>query len=390
MAAGLLSQEPLELENAPRLVDIRTIAKLLRHMGMEVAGDGTPSIRLQAHSVSRPEAPYELVKTMRASVLVLGPLVARFGRARVSLPGGCAIGPRPINLHLMGLEKLGATIRLNQGYVEAEAPRLRGARIAFDLQTVTGTENLMMAGALAEGTTILENAACEPEVEDLARLLNAMGGKVAGAGTPTITVHGVPALGGAIHRIIPDRIEAGTFAVAAAITGGDVILRGCEPAHLEAIIAKLEQAGVRIQQGSDTIRVTAAGRPRAVNVRTQPFPGFATDMQAQLMALMSVAEGRSVITEAVFENRFMHVNELLRLGADITVAGSTAVVQGVPSLLGAPVMATDLRASASLVLAGLAARGTTPVSRIYHLDRGYEAIERKLTALGADIARVKG
>jgi UDP-N-acetylglucosamine 1-carboxyvinyltransferase len=290
----------------------------------------------------------------------------------------------------MGLEKLGATIRLNQGYVEAEAPRLRGARIAFDLQTVTGTENLMMAGALAEGTTILENAACEPEVEDLARLLNAMGGKVAGAGTPTITVHGVPALGGAIHRIIPDRIEAGTFAVAAAITGGDVILRGCEPAHLEAIIAKLEQAGVRIRQGSDTIRVTAAGRPRAVNVRTQPFPGFATDMQAQLMALMSVAEGRSVITEAVFENRFMHVNELLRLGADITVAGSTAVVQGVPSLLGAPVMATDLRASASLVLAGLAARGTTPVSRIYHLDRGYEAIERKLTALGADIARVKG
>ncbi len=389
MAAALLSDGPLELENAPRLVDVRTIAKLLRHMGAEVAGEGTPTIRLQARSVSRPEAPYELVKTMRASVLVLGPLVARFGRARVSLPGGCAIGPRPINLHLMGLERLGATIRLNRGYVEAEAPRLTGARIAFDLRTVTGTENLMMAAALAEGTTILENAACEPEVEDLARLLNAMGGKVEGAGTATVTVHGVPALGGAIHRIIPDRIEAGTFAVAAAITDGDVTLCGCEPGHLEAVIAALEEAGVRIQEAPESIRVTGAGRPRAVTVRTQPFPGFATDMQAQMMALMTVADGRSVITEAVFENRFMHANELLRLGADITVAGNAAVVQGVPSLLGAPVMATDLRASASLVLAGLAARGTTVVSRIYHLDRGYEAIERKLTALGADIERVK-
>ncbi len=389
MAAALLSQESLQLENAPRLVDIRTIAKLLRHMGVEVTGDGTPTIRLWARSVSRPEAPYDLVKTMRASVLVLGPLVARVGRARVSLPGGCAIGPRPINLHLMGLERLGATIRLNGGYVEVEAPRLQGARIAFDLQTVTGTENLMMAAALAEGTTVLENAAREPEVEDLARLLNAMGGKVEGAGTATITVHGVPALGGAVHRIIPDRIEASTFAVATAITGGDVTLRACEPAHLEAVIAKLEEAGVRIQGGSDSLRVTGAGRPRAVNVRTQPFPGFATDMQAQMMALMTVAEGRSLITEAVFENRFMHVNELLRLGADITTAGNTAVVQGVPSLLGAPVMATDLRASASLVLAGLAARGTTVIARIYHLDRGYEAIERKLTALGADIQRVK-
>jgi UDP-N-acetylglucosamine 1-carboxyvinyltransferase len=389
MAAALLTEGPLELDNVPRLVDVRTIAKLLRHMGVEVEGDGTPTIRLRARDVTRPEAPYDLVKTMRASVLVLGPLAARLGRARVSLPGGCAIGPRPINLHLMGLEKLGATIRLDQGYVEVEARRLKGARIAFDLQTVTGTENLMMAAALTEGTTILENAACEPEVEDLAQLLNAMGARVEGAGTATITIHGVSALGGASHRIIPDRIEAGTFAVAAAITGGDITLRECQPGHLEAVIAKLEEAGMRIQAGPDTLRVTGTGRPRAVNVRTQPFPGFATDTQAQMMALMTIAEGRSVITDAVFENRFMHVNELLRLGADITIAGNTAVVQGVPNLLGAPVMATDLRASASLILAGLAAQGRTVVSRIYHLDRGYETIEHKLTALGADIKRVK-
>jgi UDP-N-acetylglucosamine 1-carboxyvinyltransferase len=389
MAAALLTEDSLELDNAPRLGDVRTIAKLLRHMGVEVEGDGTPIIRLRAREVNRPEAPYDLVRTMRASVLVLGPLSARLGWARVSLPGGCTIGPRPINLHLMGLEKLGATIRLDQGYVEVEARRLRGARIAFDLQTVTGTENLMMAAALAEGTTILENAACEPEVGDLARLLNAMGARVEGAGTATVTIHGVPALRGTSHRIIPDRIEAGTFAVAAAITGGDITLRECQPGHLEAVIAKLEEAGARIRVGPDTLRVTGTGRPRAVNVRTQPFPGFATDMQAQMMALMTIAEGRSVITEAVFENRFMHVNELLRLGADITIAGNTAIVQGVPNLLGAQVMATDLRASASLVLAGLAAQGRTVVSRIYHLDRGYETIEHKLAALGADIERVR-
>ncbi len=389
MAAALLSQEPVQLTRAPRLVDVRTIARLLRYMGVEVEGDGTATIRLCAQAITRPEAPYDLVKTMRASVLVLGPLAARLGRARVSLPGGCAIGPRPINLHLMGLEKLGATVRLAQGYVEVTAPRLRGARIAFDLQTVTGTENLMMAAALADGTTILENAACEPEVEDLARLLNSMGAKVEGVGTPTLAIHGVPALGGASHRIIPDRIEAGTFAVAAAITGGDIEVRECQPDHLKAVIAKLEEAGARIQMGPDTLRVTGVGRPRAVNVRTHPFPGFATDMQAQIMALMTIAEGRSVITEAVFENRFMHVNELLRLGADITVAGNTAVVQGAPKLTGAPVMATDLRASASLVLAGLAAQGKTVVSRIYHLDRGYQAIEDKLVSLGADIQRVK-
>jgi len=389
MTAALLTEEPLELGNAPRLVDILTMAKLLRHMGVEITGDRTPTLRLQARTIQRPEAPYDLVKTMRASVLALGPLVARMGRARVSLPGGCAIGPRPINLHLLGLERLGASIRLDQGYVEAEARRLRGARITFDLQTVTGTENLMMAAALAEGTTTLENAACEPEVGDLARLLNAMGAKVEGAGTATITIHGVPALAGARHRIIPDRIEAGTFAVAAAITGGDITIRDCQPAHLEAITAKLEESGSRIEAGRDVLRVTGTGNPRAVDVRTQPFPGFATDMQAQVLALMTIAEGRSVITEAVFENRFMHVNELLRMGADITVTGNTAVVQGVPRLLGAPVMATDLRASASLILAGLAARGTTTVSRIYHLDRGYEAIEKKLSALGADIVRVR-
>jgi len=390
MAAGLLTEEPLHLSNVPRLMDVRTMSRLLRHMGVEVAGDGMSDLRLQARAVVRSEAPYDLVKTMRASVVVLGPLVARLGRARVSLPGGCAIGPRPINLHLMGLEKLGATIRLDQGYVEAEAPRLRGARIAFDIQTVTGTENLMMAAALARGTTVLENAACEPEVTDLAELLNAMGGQVEGAGSQTITIHGVPALRGASHRTIPDRIETGTYAIAGAITGGEVTIRGCRPAHLEAVLAKLEETGIRIETGADHIRVKCSGRLRPVDVRTQPFPGFATDMQAQFMALMTVAEGRSVITESVFENRFMHVNELLRMGAEIAIAGSTAAVQGVPTLTGAPVMATDLRASASLVLAALVARGPTVVSRIYHLDRGYEAIEAKLTALGADLQRVKG
>jgi UDP-N-acetylglucosamine 1-carboxyvinyltransferase len=389
MAAALLTEEPVHLENAPRLVDIRTMARLLRHMGAQVEGAGTERMTLQAPAITRAEAPYDLVKTMRASVLVLGPLVARLGRARVSLPGGCAIGPRPINLHLMGLERLGARIRLDQGYVEAEASRLTGARITFDLQTVTGTENLMMAAALAEGVTTLENAACEPEVEDLARLLNAMGAKVEGAGTPTITIHGALRLSGATHRVIPDRIEAGTFAMAASLPGSDVTIQACCPPHLDAVLAKLEETGARVEPGADELRVVAAGRSRAVNIRTQPFPGFATDMQAQMMALMAVAEGRSLITESVFENRFMHVNELLRLGADIAVSGNTAMIQGVPELFGAPVMATDLRASASLVLAGLAARGTTVISRVYHLDRGYEVIEEKLRALGADIQRVR-
>ena len=389
MAASLLTEEPLRLSNVPRLMDVRTMTRLLRHIGVEATGDDTSELTLQSKGIQRAEAPYDLVKTMRASVVVLGPLVARQGRARVSLPGGCAIGPRPINLHLLGLEKLGATIRLDHGYVEAEAPYLTGARIAFDIQTVTGTENLMMAAALARGTTVLENAACEPEVVDLAELLNAMGAKIEGAGTQTVAIHGVRALGGAGHRTIPDRIEAGTFAMATAITGGDVTIRGCRPEHLEAVLAKLEETGARIEAGADSLRVVARGRCRAVNVRTQPFPGFATDMQAQIMALMALAEGRSVITESVFENRFMHVNELLRMGADVTIAGNSAVVQGVANLLGAPVMATDLRASACLVVAGLAAQGDTVVSRIYHLDRGYEAMETKLTALGAEIRRVK-
>jgi UDP-N-acetylglucosamine 1-carboxyvinyltransferase len=388
MAAALLTEEPLRLSNVPRLMDVRTMSRLLRHIGVEITGDGTPNVTLQARGTLRAEAPYDLVKTMRASVVVLGPLVARHGRARVSLPGGCAIGPRPINLHLMGLERLGVTIRLVEGYVEAEAPYLTGARVAFDMQTVTGTENLMMAAVLARGTTVLENAACEPEVVDLADLLNAMGAKIEGAGTQTVTIQGVPALAGASHRTIPDRIETGTFAMAAAITGGDVTIRGCRPEHLEAVLSKLEETGARIEAGLETLRVVSRGRTKAVNVRTQPFPGFATDMQAQMMALMVLAEGRSVITEAVFENRFMHVNELLRMGADITVAGNTAVVQGVPHVLGAPVMATDLRASACLVVAGLAARGETLISRIYHLDRGYEAIEAKLSGLGAEIRRL--
>jgi len=387
MAAALLTEEPLALARVPRLVDVRTMARLLRHMGVAVTGEAT-ELLLDARVIRRPEAPYDLVKTMRASVLVLGPLVARLGRARVSLPGGCAIGPRPINLHLMGLEKLGAKIGLSQGYVEAEASRLTGARIAFDQQTVTGTENLMMAATLAEGTTVLENAACEPEVEDLACLLTRMGAKIEGAGTATVTIHGVPGLAGSAHSIIPDRIETGTFAVAASLPGGDVHIRDCCPSHLDAVLARLEETGARVEATPDSLRVAATGRSRAVNIRTQPFPGFATDMQAQMMALMAVAEGQSVITESVFENRFMHVNELLRLGADITVSGNTAVVQGVPELFGAPVMATDLRASASLVLAGLAARGTTVLSRVYHLDRGYEGIEAKLRGLGADIQRV--
>ena len=389
MAASLLTADPLQLTNVPRLQDVRTMRRLLTHMGVQIADDGPAALTLQAGHVTRPEAPYELVKTMRAAVVVLGPLVAREGRGRVSLPGGCAIGPRPINLHLMGLEKLGATIRLDKGYVDAEARRLHGARISFDVQTVTGTENLMMAAALAHGTTVLENAACEPEVEDLADLLNAMGAQVEDAGTRTITIHGVPSLTGASHATIPDRIETGTFAIAGAITGGDVTIRGCRPADLDAVLVKLEETGLRVEAAADSLRIQAQGRPRPVEIRTQPFPGFATDMQAQMMALMTLAEGRSVITESVFENRFMHVNELLRMGADITIAGNTAVVQGAPALEGAPVMATDLRASASLVLAGLVARGTTTVSRIYHLDRGYETMEKKLTVLGADIERVK-
>jgi UDP-N-acetylglucosamine 1-carboxyvinyltransferase len=388
MVASLLTEESIRLHRVPQLGDVRTIVGLLNHLGVSVEGRGRETISLRADRIGQFEAPYQLVKTMRASVLVLGPLLARFGRARVSLPGGCAIGTRPINLHLAALEKMGATVSLDAGYVEAKAPRLKGARITFDGQTVTGTENLMMAATLADGVTVLENAACEPEVTDLAALLNRMGASIEGAGTPTISIEGAPHLHGAEHEVIPDRIETGTFMVAAAITGGDVTINRCLPSHLEAVTEKLRETGVVVEETDCSIRVCGDGRVRGVNIRTHPYPGFATDMQAQFMALMSSAQGSSVITETVFENRFMHVNELLRMGADIKVIGTTAFVHGVPMLSGAPVMATDLRASASLVLAGLAAQGITTVSRVYHLDRGYESIEQKLLGLGASIERV--
>jgi UDP-N-acetylglucosamine 1-carboxyvinyltransferase len=386
LAASLLSAEPLTLENVPRLADVATIRALLGGLGTEIEDrDGETVVRTPA--LRSVEAPYELVSTMRASVLVLGPLLARAGRARVALPGGCAIGTRPIDLHLRGLERLGAEITLAQGYVEARAARLKGARIVFDLVTVTGTENLMMAAALAEGTTVLENAAREPEIPDLARLLTRMGARIHGAGTERIEIDGVPELGGARHRIIPDRVEAGTFLVAGAITGGDVVVRDVVPDHLGAVLHKLEATGARLEVGTDRIRIRAQGRPRPTDVVTNPFPGFATDMQAQMMALLGVADGSSLITETIFENRFQHAAELRRLGASIETEGHRALIRGVPGYQGAPVMATDLRASASLVLAGLAASGTTEVSRVYHLDRGYEGMERKLAALGARIRR---
>ena len=386
LAAALLSEAPIVLDNVPRLADVTTICELLGRLGGEVRQeDGRTVVRTpRLESV---EAPYDLVSTMRASVLVLGPLVARAGRARVALPGGCAIGVRPIDLHLKGLERLGAEIRLSQGYVEVRAARLKGARIVFDLVTVTGTENLMMAAALAEGTTILDNAAREPEVPDLARLLNAMGAKIQGAGTERIEIEGVRELGGARHRIIPDRVEAGTFLVAGAITRGDVTVRDVVPDHLTAVVDKLEATGARVEIGADRVRLRSEGRPRPTDIVTNPFPGFATDMQAQMMALLGLADGSSVITETIFENRFMHAAELRRLGASIEIDGHRAVIRGVEGYQGAPVMATDLRASASLVLAGLAAAGTTEVSRVYHLDRGYETMEAKLAALGARIRR---
>jgi UDP-N-acetylglucosamine 1-carboxyvinyltransferase len=386
LAASLLSAEPVVLENVPRLADIATIRTLLERLGTEIEDrDGHTVVRTPAfRSV---EAPYDLVSTMRASVLVLGPLLARAGRARVSLPGGCAIGARPIDLHLKGLERLGAEVTLSQGYVEARAARLKGARIVFDLVTVTGTENLMMAASLAEGTTILENAAREPEVPDLARLLTAMGARIHGAGTERIEIEGVADLGGARHRIIPDRVEAGTFLVAGAITGGDVTVRDVVPDHLSAVLTKLEATGASVEAGADYVRIRMTGRPRPTDVVTNPYPGFATDMQAQIMSLLGLAEGSSVITETIFENRFQHAAELRRLGAAIEIEGSRAVIRGVPAYQGAPVMATDLRASASLVLGGLAAAGTTEVSRVYHLDRGYEAMEQKLLTLGARVRR---
>jgi UDP-N-acetylglucosamine 1-carboxyvinyltransferase len=389
LCAALLTAQPVVLENVPALADVSTTRSLLEGLGGAISTDADGSTRLQVAAVTSNEAPYELVSTMRASVLVLGPLLARAGLARVALPGGCAIGVRPIDQHLKGFQKLGAEVFIRNGYVEARASRLKGARITTDLVTVTGTENLMMAAALAEGTTVIENAAREPEVADLARLLSAMGARIEGAGTERIEIEGVSELGGARHRVIPDRIEAGTLLVAAAITGGDVTITGAEPRHMSAMLSKLEECGAAVTITDDRIRCQGPARPRAADLITSPFPGFPTDMQAQFMAMLGLADGISKISETIFENRFMHAAELCRMGARIETEGSTAVIRGQRYYQGAPVMATDLRASASLVLAGLAARGRTEVSRVYHLDRGYERLEAKLRSLGAAIERVR-
>jgi UDP-N-acetylglucosamine 1-carboxyvinyltransferase len=387
LAASLLTAEPLTLPNLPELGDVHTMLKLLETHGGIVERDGRRAT-VRVPRVTNDVAPYELVSTMRASVLVLGPLVARHGSARVALPGGCAIGVRPIDQHLKGLAKLGAEIDIENGYVVARARRLHGARITTDLVTVTGTENLMMAAALADGTTVIENAAREPEVADLAALLTAMGAKLDGVGTGHIEIQGVSSLGGATHKVVADRIEAGTLIVAGALTRGDVTVTDLVPDHIEAVLAKLDECGVKLDVGPTWVRVRTPERPRAADVTTSPFPGFPTDMQAQLMTLLGLADGQSRVTETIFENRFMHAAELARMGAHIETDGSIAIIRGVPSYQGAPVMASDLRASAALVLAGLAARGKTQVSRIYHLDRGYEKLEKKLGALGARIERV--
>jgi UDP-N-acetylglucosamine 1-carboxyvinyltransferase len=387
--AALLSGEPLVVTNVPHLRDVTTMLNLLAQMGVTVAMNEKLGVELTARSIASPVAPYNLVKTMRASVLVLGALTARCGEARVSLPGGCAIGLRPVDQHIKGLQAMGAEVSIEEGYISVRAKRLKGARICMDLVTVTGTENIMMAATLADGTTVIENAACEPEVVDLAECLNAMGARVQGAGTAVITIEGVKRLHGARHRVMPDRIETGTFLAAAAATGGDIRLTGARPGILDAVLEKLREAGAHLTTGEDWIALKANGALGAVNVRTAPYPAFPTDMQAQIMALNCTARGTALVTETIFENRFMHVQELKRLGADIEVEGNTAVVKGVPNLTGATVMATDLRASASLVLAGLVARGTTTVDRVYHLDRGYERIEEKLSRLGARIKRVR-
>jgi len=388
LAASLLTGDDLVLENVPQLADITTMGRLLAGMGARVSREGSRVVA-RADAIGAAEAPYELVKTMRASILVLGPLLARFGQARVSLPGGCAIGARPVDQHIRGLRALGARLEIEHGYIVAEAARLKGAHIVTDMVTVTGTENLMMAAALADGETVIENAAREPEVVDLARCLNAMGARVRGAGTDRIVIDGVRHLHGAQHRVLPDRIETGTFLVAAAACGGDVRLTGAAPDTLDAVLEKLREAGVRVDAGADWIHVRADARPKAVSLRTAPHPGFPTDMQAQLMAMDCVADGVGRITETIFENRFMHVLELQRLGAQIDIEGNTAIVRGVPRLSGARVMATDLRASASLVIAGLVAEGETIIDRIYHLDRGYDRMESRLAALGAKIERLK-
>lgn len=390
LCACLLSTEPLELTNIPVLRDIHTSLRLLSQLGVKAEWTSSQGVTLDAATVSSVEAPYDLVKTMRASILVLGPLLARFGQARVSLPGGCAIGQRPVDQHIRGLEALGAEIAIEHGYVVARASRLKGAVIRTDMVTVTGTENLMMAATLAQGTTVLENAAREPEVVDLANLLIKMGARITGHGTDRIVIEGVDHLHGARHPIISDRIEAGSFLCAVAATGGDIRLNAVEPQYMGATLSKLAEAGLELEQGESWIRARMSQRPRAVDIRTHEYPGFATDMQAQFMAMNTVADGAAMIVETIFENRFMHVQELIRLGADIEIDGHTAMVRGVQRLSGATVMATDLRASASLVIAGLAAEGETTVERIYHLDRGYAKMEEKLQALGASIVRVTG
>ena len=391
LCAALLTAEPVTLTNVPRLQDVSTTLKLLRNMGVTAErSESVPdTVSLNAAAVTSPEAPYDLVKTMRASILVLGPLLARFGEATVSLPGGCAIGSRPVDQHIKGLQAMGAEIVVEHGYIIAKTRRLKGARITTDMVTVTGTENLLMAATLADGETVLENAAQEPEIPDLAEMLIAMGAKIEGHGSSRIRIQGVDRLQGVSHRIVPDRIETGTFLCAVAATGGDVVLRRARAGHLDAVIDKLREAGVTIESGDDWIRVKNAKRPRAVGFRTSEYPAFPTDMQAQFMALNCIADGSAKVTETIFENRFMHVNELVRLGAKIEVDGHTAVMSGVERLSGATVMATDLRASASLVIAGLVADGETVVDRIYHLDRGYDQMEAKLRGIGADIERVK-
>jgi UDP-N-acetylglucosamine 1-carboxyvinyltransferase len=389
LVASLLGDESSRISNVPHLQDVTTTMELLGRMGAELGLDENMQIEIDPRGIDRFEAPYDLVKTMRASILVLGPLVARFGRAKVSLPGGCAIGSRPVNLHLHGLQQLGASVEVRNGNIEARADRLHGARIMLDTVTVTGTENILMAATLARGTTVIENAAQEPEVVDLADFLISMGAKIEGAGTNTIEIEGVDRLSGTQYSVLPDRIETGTYLVGCAMTGGKVRCTRARPRHLDAVLDKLSEAGADISVGEDWIEMDMGGkRPRSIDITTAPYPAFPTDMQAQFTALNTIAEGTGVITETVFENRFMHVQELQRLGADIQVKGNTAIIRGVPKLTGAPIMATDLRASASLVLAGLVADGITTVDRVYHIDRGYEVIEEKLSQLGARIRRV--
>lgn len=388
LAATLLAEDPSTIENVPHLHDVTTTVELLGCMGVRVSIDEKLSVEVDCSTIENYTAPYHLVKTMRSSILVLGPLLARFGVAEVSLPGGCAIGSRPVDLHIKGLQDMGAEIVVSNGYIHAKAKRLKGARLVMDIVTVTGTENLMMAGALADGTTIIENAAREPEVVDLANFINAMGGQIKGAGTDTIVIEGVEKLYGTRYRVLPDRIETGTFLVAAAITGGSIKVKDTAPHLLDAVIDKLREAGAKIEVGDDWITLDMEGkRPKAVSLRTAPYPAFPTDMQAQFVALNAIADGTSTVVETVFENRFMHVQELKRMGADIEIEGNTAIIRGVDALTAAPVMATDLRASASLIIAGLVASGETEVQRIYHIDRGYENIEEKLALLGTRIRR---